>query len=158
MTKWSRSTHAFTRFRAVLATALPCSDRCDVDWRGPQTQRREFGISPLQWVYRNSKVFRDFADREQPDRVVLYVCGRHRRSVSAPALPTWLFCVILPSGCPRLKRDKICGTSNRSRRVEPFIAPCSRECLWSPRRKHSPGVFRISACSRTSRECRGHPA
>ena len=33
-------TSSFSSLRAVLATALPCSDECAVDWRGPQTQRR----------------------------------------------------------------------------------------------------------------------
>ena len=61
-----------------LGHCATCSDR--YDWRGPQTQRRGFGISPLQRVYKNSQGFRAFTDREQLDRVVLYVCGRHRRS------------------------------------------------------------------------------
>ena len=34
----------FTGLRAVLATAPPCSDGYAVDWRGPQTQRRDFGL------------------------------------------------------------------------------------------------------------------
>ena len=40
--------------RAVRKLALPCSDRYVVDWRGPQTQRREFCISPLQRVLRET--------------------------------------------------------------------------------------------------------
>ena len=49
----------------------------------------------MQRVYESSKGFRDFADREQVDQVALCVCGRDGRSVSAPALLTWVFWVIL---------------------------------------------------------------
>ena len=36
--------------RAVQVTALPCLDRYAADWRGPQTQRRDFCISP-SWKF-----------------------------------------------------------------------------------------------------------
>ena len=44
----------FPSVRAVLVTALLCSDRYAADWRGPQTQRRYSCGSPSQKFYGNS--------------------------------------------------------------------------------------------------------
>ena len=57
-----------------------------MDWRGPQTQQRDFCISLLLRVYGKPKWLEDFVDRERIDRVTPSVCGRHGRSVSPPAL------------------------------------------------------------------------
>ena len=76
----------FTSLRAVQVTAPPCPDRQTVDWRGPQTQQRDFCISLLLRVYGKPKWLEDFVDRERIDRVTPSVCGRHGRSVSPPAL------------------------------------------------------------------------
>ena len=75
--------------RAVLVTALPCSDRYAADWRGPQTQRCYSCGSPSQKFYGNSLFARDFLNRGRIDRVTQHVCGSR---VSAPALlGDWLF-------------------------------------------------------------------
>ena len=43
-------TSSFSSLRAVLATALPCSDEYSVGWRDPQTQRRFCAQQEIDWL------------------------------------------------------------------------------------------------------------